>query len=92
MIRSEIILPGFSHILQEMYDKCNTEDPVALARGCENLWLSINALNKVTCCFTEGGEHVSMAVGNEMAKAAEYIEYRIGINPITNKEFAKWGD
>ena len=90
MIISELINPAFSHILADLYGGCETEEPNKLYTACQTLWLGVDALNKVTCTFKEGGQYTSVAMGNEMQKAADYIEHRIGVDPISNKDFAKW--
>ena len=88
-MQSEQLIPTFSVIIQELLHKCDTDNEHELYSACLNLWLAVDALNKVTCCLTDV-TYLNISMSNEMEKIAGYIEYRVGINPITNKDFAKW--
>ena len=94
MIVSEMVFPAFSHILDEQYRLCeqakdggNKDD---LYSACQRLWLTLDAMSKLTSCFKEGGVATNIATSNERRRAAEYIEGAVGVNPISDHSFAYW--
>jgi len=91
MIKSEIVVPAFGHILGELISDVSAQtEQVAINHACQTLWLAADAMNKLTCCFKEGGEFVSVALSNERNKIASFIEEKTGVDPILNKDFATW--
>jgi len=90
MITTEKILPAFNHIIKELMGECLTQDTFECRNACERLWLAIDALDRVTCCFKRGGEYAAIAISNEKQVVADFIEKRIGINPIIDETFVTW--
>ena len=90
MIVSEIINQAFGHILDEQYKLCATEEKEGVYTACQRLWLTLDSMSKITSCFRDGGEFASVAVLNEKIKAADYIKFKIGVDPILDETFAHW--
>lgn len=93
MIISEIIIPSFAHILEEHYKRCENvseNDIETIEDKCRGLWLALDAMSKLTSTFGNEGQYASIACINERRKAADYIKSKIGIDPILEKDFAKW--
>ena len=91
MITSEIINPAFGHILNELTKNVAAQiEESEIFSACQTLWLATDAMNKLTCCFVDGGDAVSLAIINERKNIADYIKFKTNVDPILDKDFAKW--
>lgn len=92
-LKSEDIEPTMVKIMCHLYAECEqAKDEFELTNACEHLWYGIEAINKLAVAVSmlreRGGSsclHFSIAANNEVLKAAEYIEFKTGVNPLDRK-------
>ena len=59
-------------------------------KECSNMWWGVRALNKMGIACKDA-THFNIAISNEMSKIADYIEDKLGFNPILEKSHKGFG-
>ena len=85
-IVSEMLEPTAAYVIGRMGMRCeNASDPWELESACIRLWWAVRALDELAIAV-ETATHFSIAAGNELRRVAEYIECKIGVNPLLTKD------
>ena len=86
---SETLGDYAAHLIGRWFVICEEADPDDLYHECHNFWFGMIGLNKVGIATNnardrDGAVHFSIAIGNEMRRVAQYIEDKLGVNPLTD--------
>ncbi len=78
------------HCIGRWFVICEEADPDDLYHECHNFWYGVKALNKLSIATNnardrDGAIHFSIAMGNELRRVSDYIESKIGVDPLTDK-------
>lgn len=87
LFHSEVLGEFAAHLIGRWFVICEEATKEDLYHECHNFWFGIIGLNKVSIATNnardrDGAVHFSIAMGNEMRRVAQYIEDKIGVNPL----------
>ena len=87
-VPSEAIEPATGVLVAFWYASCDVAggDRLKLEDACQALWMGLLGLQKIAVA-TPSAVHFGVVVGNEMRRAARYIEQHLGVRPL---EQWKW--
>lgn len=89
LFHSEVLGDHAAYLIGRWFHICEEADKDDLHHECHNFWFGVNGLNKISIATNnardrDGAVHFSIAMGNELRRVAQYIEDKLGVNPLSD--------